>query len=759
MAADGSVIINTLIDTKGFGKGVTNLKSQLGQMGSVVKKLGGIIAVAFGVNSLVQFGKEAIELGSDLQEVQNVVDVTFTTLNQQVNAFAQTAARTAGLSETMAKQYIGTFGAMAKSFKFTEAEAYEMSTSLTQLAGDVASFYNLDQKAAYTKLKSVFTGETESLKDLGVVMTQTALDAFALEKGFGKITNQMTEQEKVALRYQFVTEQLTAASGDFLRTSNSWANQTRVLKLQFDSLKATIGQGLINAFTPAIKVINTVLAGLQKVAAAFRQFTVALFGDASAAEQAQNTAAGYGAAAENAEELADATTAAGKAAKKATAGFDELNVLSSGSAGAGTEAAAFGGGIGADFTIGGEVKDEISPKLQAIVDKIKQFIEPLKQINLAPLTNSLAKLKAALNPLKQNIFAGLEWAWWNVFIPLATWTVEDLLPEFLNLLAGALTVLNSVLAAFKPLGQWLWTNFLQPIAKWTGGTIVKILNGLATALTTVGNWIRKHQTLVQNIALAIGSFAAAWGTLNSVVSLWNKAATTAKAVGAALKVGFAALSSPVTLVIAGIAALIAVIVLLVKNWDKVKEVAANVWGKIQDIWGAVATWFGKNVRDPIVGVWDGIINGIKSRINSLIGFINRMISGIAGGINAIVSALNSINFTLPDWIPSIGGQSFGLNLGYVSAPQIPYLAKGAVIPPNAPFTAVLGDQRHGTNIEAPLETIKQAFAEVLASQGSGDIKISFTGDLAQLGRVLKPVIDREDKRRGTGLVKGAVIGW
>ena len=122
----------------------------------------------------------------------------------------------------MTKKYTGTFGAMAKAFGFSEKQALDMGATLTGLAGDVASFYNLSQDEAYTKIKSVFTGETESLKDLGVVMTQTALDSYALANGFGKTTDQMSEAEKVALRYSFVQKQLSAATGDFSRTSQSW---------------------------------------------------------------------------------------------------------------------------------------------------------------------------------------------------------------------------------------------------------------------------------------------------------------------------------------------------------------------------------------------------------------------------------------------------------------------------------------------------------------------------------------------------------
>ena len=158
MAADGSVIIDTRMDTTGVQNGVSAIKQSFNGLGSAVKKIGLLIGGAFAVGKLVQFGKECVELGSDLAEVQNVVDVTFTTMSDKVNEFAKNAMTSAGLSETMAKRYVGTFGAMSKSFGFSEAQAYDMSTALTQLTGDVASFYNISQDLAYIKLKSVFTG-------------------------------------------------------------------------------------------------------------------------------------------------------------------------------------------------------------------------------------------------------------------------------------------------------------------------------------------------------------------------------------------------------------------------------------------------------------------------------------------------------------------------------------------------------------------------------------------------------------------------
>jgi hypothetical protein len=345
MAADGSVIIDTRMDTTGVRNGVSAIKQSFNGLGGAVKKIGLLIGGAFAVGKLVQFGKECVELGSDLAEVQNVVDVTFTTMSDKVNEFAKNAMTSAGLSETMAKRYVGTFGAMSKSFGFSESQAYDMSTALTQLTGDVASFYNISQDLAYIKLKSVFTGETETLKDLGVVMTQSALDQYALANGYGKTTSEMTEQEKVALRLAFVQKQLSAASGDFIRTSDSWANQVRVMQLQLQSLKATVGQGLINIFTPVLKVINVLLGKLATLANAFKSFTELITGKKSSGQTSgsgagltgdasgvQDTADAYGQAADNAskladstEDVADATKDAAKAANGYLSPLDEIS--------------------------------------------------------------------------------------------------------------------------------------------------------------------------------------------------------------------------------------------------------------------------------------------------------------------------------------------------------------------------------------------------------------------------------------------------
>lgn len=219
-------------------------------------------AIAGATLATKKFIGSALELASNLEEVQNVVEVTFGGISDAINDFSKSALQNYGLSETIAKKYIGTFGAMSRSFGFIPEQAEKMSIALTAMAGDVASFYNLETDVAYTKLKSIFTGETESLKELGIVMTQTALDQYALEKGMDKTTKQMSEQEKVSLRYMFVMDKLKNVSGDYSNTSDGWANSIRTAKLQIQSMVAEVGSELM----PAAKItLGYTMQGLRVV--------------------------------------------------------------------------------------------------------------------------------------------------------------------------------------------------------------------------------------------------------------------------------------------------------------------------------------------------------------------------------------------------------------------------------------------------------------------------------------------------------------
>ncbi len=547
----GKIHLDLGINSKNFSKSMSGIEG-------MAKKAAKTLAATFAVKGITDFGKQCLDLGSDLTEVQNVVDTAFgPKVSKKVDKFAQSAATSFGLSETMAKRYAGTFGAMATAFGFSQDQAADMSTQLTGLAGDVASFYNISQDEAYTKLKSVFTGETESLKDLGVVMTQTALDSYAMANGFGKTTAQMSEAEKVALRYKFVQDQLNIASGDFAKTSGSWANQVRILSLQFDSLKASIGQGLINLFTPIIQQVNALMKKMVGLASIFKQFTEMLTGNkskddgiAATANMAADADSSMSGASDAASNLAKNTTAAGKAAKKAKkemfglASWDELsNNTSSKDKDSDKKGSVKGmdmGGLSSgaeDTKVGGTNK--ALEKFKNIIDSIKTASQPTIQ--------AIKNLWEALKPLKDfTIQALLDF--YNKFLkPVGKWVLGEGLPKFINVLADGLskidfTRINKALAglwdALTPftinIGKgllWFWENVLVPLGTWTANEVVprflktlsnviSILNSVIEGLKPLANWL--WENFLQKLAKFTGKvFLKAWDGINAALSAFS----------------------------------------------------------------------------------------------------------------------------------------------------------------------------------------------------------------------------------------------
>lgn len=691
----GQIGLDLVVNKNQFNK-------QMQGITGLAKKVGIALAAAFSVKKLIDFGKECVNLGSDLAEVQNVVDVTFPHMTAQVDKFARDAAASFGLSETMAKKFTGTFGAMSKAFGFSEREAYDMSTTLTGLAGDVASFYNISQDEAYTKLKSVFTGETETLKDLGVVMTQNALDAYAMANGYGKTTQAMTEAEKVALRYAFVQDQLSAATGDFTRTADSWANQVRVMKLNFDSLKATLGQGLINVLTPVLRVINSLLAKLMTLASAFKSFTEMITGNKSQGGSGfKDTAGELTDAAGAADNMADSTSGIGDAAEAAAKkmnlmNFDKVQKVQS-QKGSQSGGANIGGGAGVDFgslAEGDTAVDKLNEKFSKLYENIQKGVQPtvdalkrlwneglarlgnftgtalkdfytdvmipiaawtfgagiprfvdalnngLMNVNFEKINAALRDLWKALTPFAINVGAGLLWFWETVLVPLGTWVANEVVPRFLETLASVIRILNGVLEALMPLFGWFWDNVLQPIASWTGGVFLTIWDGINDALKKFSDWCSAHPGTIQTMAVIIGSFFAAWkivsfakniGTLIGAIGSFIAAGGLATTAATLLSGAIAFLTSPITIAVVAIGALIAAGVLLWKNWDAVKETAIQIWGAIRD-------WI-KSVTDKIGGFFKGLWSGIKETFGTVGDWFKGKFQSASDGVKKAFSTI------------------------------------------------------------------------------------------------------------------------
>ena len=341
-------------------KGIIGWFQRLGNSSSGIKtasfNLGNLLKTAIGfkaIRGLANLGKSAIGFGSAITEIENVVDVSFGSMADEAYKFASTAKEQFGLSELAAKQYSGTMMAMMKSSGVAQDAASKMSISLAGLAGDIASFYNIDTDTAFQKIRSGISGEIEPLRQLGINLSVANMEAYALSRGITTSYNAMSQAEKVALRYNYLMSVTGDVQGDFARTSGTWANQVRLLTLNFQSLSAVIGQGLIAGILPAIQALNALMSKLMQAANAFRNFMYVLMGkklkgSQSGVSDIVSNLGGIETAGDDASSGLDDATSSAKKLKKALSvlPFDQLNQLTDNSDNSGTESKSLGSGLG-----------------------------------------------------------------------------------------------------------------------------------------------------------------------------------------------------------------------------------------------------------------------------------------------------------------------------------------------------------------------------------------------------------------------------
>ena len=355
-------------------------------------------------------------------------------------------------------------------------------------------------------------------------------------------------------------------------------------------------------------------------------------------------------------------------------------------------------------------------------------VEWSESINFIPLVSSLAGLLESIEPLFNKLMESFEWFWDEIVLPLSSFVIEDGLPAFFDLLSAALDLFNGVCETTRPVAEWLWDNLLDPIASWTGGTIVEVMGWLTEALQELSAWFDENGAAITEALIGFGEqVSRLWFEfIQPILELVKIGVQLAIAFLKGLLEGFLGSVSniidDITLVLEGIINFITGV--FTGNWEQ--------------------AWLG--VQQIFAGIWNGILDIVQG-----------VIDGIVTGINAVIDAINSISVDIPDWVPFVGGSHFGMNLGHITGfdvtqfKWIPKLAQGAVLPPNKPFVAMLGDQTRGRNLEAPEDLIRQIVREESGSQGT-TIVIKADGDLGALIRLLKLNIDEEDRRVGTKLV-------
>lgn len=667
--------------TQNITSSTSKIKSAVGRIKSA------FVGLAVGAG-LLKFGKDAINMASNLQEVQNVVDVAFGSMAWKAEQFSKSALEAFGMSELSAKKTSGTYMTMAKSAGINESAASDMAVTLAGLTGDVASFYNISQELADVRLKSVFTGETETLKELGVVMTQTNLQAYALSQGITKNISDMNQAEQTTLRYNFVLDRLAFAQGDFARTSNSWANQIRILQERFKQLLGIIGNGLIAALTPVVQFLNMIISKLITFANVVSAVFGRLFGKKSGGEQA---ASGF-TSASNAAKTATASTGGlnnalkgteGQAKKTAKAlgslaGFDELNTISAtdssaGSSG-GTDAGGSGGGGYAIDPIDWDsaFKEPDTSGIEATVDKVMSYINRFRDF--------LKKNAPVISSLLAGVLAGLV-----SFEVIKNWGL--LVTPVKNLF----TNLGALFALFKDVG------------------VVQTLSVVFTGLNAPA----------LAVAVAIGAITAAlvylYQTSETFRNIVNEAVTNLFDILTSLWTGvlqplFAFIADVLSTILVPLGTLIAEI--FVKGVEAVFTVVLSLWNNILaplakflvdilsialkgviDIWTAwkpaieiifeALNWIWDNVLSPLVDFIVGVFcDGFKSwgdLINELIPSVTEMFQGLIDffvgvftldldkaweGIEKIFNGFNNFLETIftTDWSRLLGALGEPLNV-------------------------------------------------------------------------------------------------
>lgn len=378
-------------------KGIIGWFQRLGNSSSGIKtasfNLGNLLKTAIGfkaIRGLANLGKSAIGFGSAITEIENVVDVSFGSMADEAYKFASTAKEQFGLSELAAKQYSGTMMAMMKSSGVAQDAASKMSISLAGLAGDIASFYNIDTDTAFQKIRAGISGEIEPLRQLGINLSVANMEAYALSRGITTSYNAMSQAEKVALRYNYLMSVTGDVQGDFARTSGTWANQVRLLTLNFQSLSAVIGQGLIAGILPAIQALNALMAKLMQAANAFRNFMYVLMGkklkgSQSGVSDIVSNLGGIETAGDDASSGLDDATSSAKKLKKALSvlPFDQLNQLADNSDNSGTASKSLGSGLGdlADSFAG--IQDSMDEVLTVDETPINKWAAKIRKAFLA----------------------------------------------------------------------------------------------------------------------------------------------------------------------------------------------------------------------------------------------------------------------------------------------------------------------------------------------------------------------------------------
>lgn len=719
--------------------------------------------------------KEAINLSSALTEVQNVVDVTFGKYASLIEKMSETSIENFGMSELTVKQVASRFQAMGTAMGFTQGKMADMSVELTKLTADMASFYNMEQSAVAEDLESVFTGQTRPLRTYGLDLTEATLKEWAMKQGLDANIDSMSQMEKTMLRYQYVMASTGAAQGDFARTANTWANQTRILKQNLEQLGIVVGGTFINALKPLVRALNVVIGKFTEFSTAVSNSLGKIFGWTfesgggvtseleEGVDSADGIASGLGNAANSAKKL-----------KQQLQGFDELNVLSSnndnGSSGGGSAGVGSGAGetsngqwvrtesmlegyeseLDSLYKLGDYISDRITKTLENIDwNKVYQgarnfgtgLANFLNGLLTPELFGSVGKTLAnymntaveavlafgetfnfeqfgeAIIARVKGVFINFDYSklaktvivWGQGFVDLIVGAIKgafgivdfestfSVVGEALDFLKEKFKGVEKIVPIVADVFKNLWNKVLVPLGKFIGDVFTPIveivsdifeyfwkyvLNPLSDAIIVVV--VKAFEGIADILNNAV--FPSIENTIDIFSFLWknvfepivNYITGTFRPV---FETAFRNINTIINTARGTFEGLI----------DFVTGVFTGDWSKA---WNGIKTTFTSifdGVKTSATTIMTGLWSSLKNVINSIISGIEKMANAIVNGINTMIRALNKLSFKIPNWVPSLGGKSFGLNLKTVQTISIPRVYATGGFPEDGWFRANHGE--------------------------------------------------------------------
>ena len=759
--SDGSIILSTKVDTSGLNKGMSQMQGRATSLTKTFSKLSAAIASAFAIQKIIQFSNETGKLATQTEaSVQRLVDI-YGTASDAVGNFIDDNARALGMSKAAAASFSSVYGNLFSVWA-DQATNAELTNRYLNMTAVVASKTGRTVEDVQERVRSGLLGNTEAIEDLGIfvnVKTIEMTDAFQ-RMANGKSWEQLDAYTQQQIRSMAILEQATAKYGD--EVADTSATIRNRYKAAYEDFQNSWGNIVNTVLLPVLETLTQIFDIAAKGLNALSGRSGQILENVELQEENTDKTA------ENIEEQTENQKALNKEIKKSLAGFDDIQILSANTA----DNTGGGGGDLGDLGLGGTAPDG-----SAYVEEIDETLTAIMGI----VALSLAAVGLIL------LFTGhIAWGIGFIIAGAATLTVTmasasefgydgiiQMLTTIMGVAGGALLALGIILlwiggvvgtpiaigmiiaggalivssvaaqAAFAPDDIAAWLSLIMGIA---GGALLAlgvILCMVGSIPMGVGMIIAGAISLVSAVALNFDAVVEAIkgpiGTITAIVS------------GALLVLGIILVCTGVGiplgigLILAGAAGLATVVAV---NWDAIVDWVKGAWEAVKGFWNKyIAPVFtAKFWLDLAKNCANGLISGFENAINGIITMFENM-------INFVVDGINSIGFDIPNWL---GGGHFGFDIPRVSFGRvsIPRLAQGAVIPPNREFLAVLGDQKQGTNIEAPLSTIQEAVSSVVSAQNE-----AMLGTLEQILEAIlgieigDEVIGRASQRYNNSMIK------